>query len=97
MGERSAVHTETGSSVHKETGSFAHTETRSFAHTHTHTDTSGNHIENMHFSCSLQHFGAGNCHFHGICNSFEFEPFIPWYLQHFGGGNHHFPRYFETN
>ena len=76
MGERSSVHTETGSSVHKETGSFAHTETRSLAHTHTHRDTSGNHIENMHFPCYLQHFGAGNCHFHGICNSFELEPFI---------------------
>ena len=46
------------------------------AHTHTHTDTSGNHIENMHCSCYLQHFGAGNCHFHGICNSFDLEPFI---------------------
>ena len=75
-GEGSSVHTETASSVHTETGSFAHTETRSFAHTHTHTDTSGNQIENMHFPCYLQHFGAGNCHFHGICHSFEREPFI---------------------
>ena len=26
--------------------------------------------------CYLQHFGAGNCHFHGMCNGFEFEPLI---------------------
>ena len=29
-----------------------------------------------HFPCYLQHFGAGNCHFHGMCNGFEFEPLI---------------------
>ena len=29
-----------------------------------------------HFPWYLQHFGAGNCHFHGMCNGFEFEPLI---------------------
>ena len=29
-----------------------------------------------HFACYLRHFGAGNCHFHGMCNGFEFEPLI---------------------
>ena len=28
------------------------------------------------FHAYLQHFGAGNCHFQGMCNGFEFEPLI---------------------
>ena len=32
----------------------------------------------VHFPCNLKHFGAGNCHFNGICTIFEFEPpFFP--------------------
>ena len=28
----------------------------------------------VHFPCYLQNFGAGSCHFNGICNMLEFEP-----------------------
>jgi len=30
----------------------------------------------VHFPCYLQHFGAGSCHFNGICNIFELKPLL---------------------
>ena len=30
----------------------------------------------VHFPCYLRHFGAGSCHFNGICKYLEFEPLI---------------------
>ena len=49
-----------------------------------------------HFPCYLQHFGAGNCHFHGMCNGFwvrtsHFPLYFPRYLQQFAACSVHFP------
>ena len=39
----------------------------------------------VHFPCYLQHFGAGRCHFNGICSIFWVQTsHFPWNLQHFG-------------
>ena len=45
------------------------------------------------FPCYLQHFGAESCHFNGICNISEFEP---WCLQGFGTPTVHVAWYFAT-
>ena len=36
------------------------------------------------FRAILQHFGAGNCHFHRLCNILELEPLIFRTMQQFG-------------
>ena len=44
----------------------------------------------VHFPCHLQHFGAGSCHFNGICSIFELETLIfLGGLQHFGARTVH--------